>query len=249
MVVGSYVAVTEVRTGEESNSSLFDKIAFLYIYLEPTVSGTIILLAFTYHRRYLLKSFKIVHRTTKSLEEQGSRISMLYVKIQTALFLVVFIVGNIIWNFHSYLNKKSTLHSFYEYLGWGISFHIQQVLLFYFVVHMELSQLTVSLLNQTLQKIDDQDVMAKLTKIGAMHSELCKAVTCMDKLCSPVILLFSIRSYFVLCCSVLSLNGMLPKLKGDFLILACIYVGTTVQFVFRSESFHRTVSKDWITIS
>lgn len=247
MLLASYMAVMEVYMGEESDSSSFDKIAFLYIYLEPTISGTIVLLASTSHRKYLLKSFKIIHKILATLETQGMKISMLPIKIQTIMFLIVFLVGNFLWNVHSYYNGKSKLHSFYEYLGWGISFHIQQVVLIYFVVHMEISQGAVNLMNNhlnTLQKTDS-DLMMDLTKMGAMHFEVCKAVSYMDRISSPTILLFSIRSYFVFCCSLMSLNGMLPRLKGDFFILAIIYVVTTVQFVLRSEGFYRTVSVWW----
>lgn len=245
MILGSYMAILEVYMGEESNSSTFDKIAFLYIYIEPTISGTIVLVAFIHHGRYLMKSFDILHKILKTLEQQGCTISLSYIKIQAMLFLIMFIVGNFLWNLHSYLNGKSRLHSFYEYLGWGISFHAQQVILIYFVVHMKICQIIANLLNdclKSLQAVKNDEVLEKLTKIGAMHFELCKSVTYMGKMSSPTILLFSIRSYFVLCCSLMSLNGMLPKLKVDFFILALIYLSTTVQFVLRNENAYREVS-------
>lgn len=244
MLLGSYMAVMEVRMGEESNTSLFDKTAFLYIYLEPTISGTIVLLAFTNHRSYLIKSYQILHKIIKTLEQQGLKMSMLYIKVQTRLFVAVFVVGNFLWNLQSYCNGKSALHSFYEYLGWGISFHAQQVLLIYFVLHIKMSHGAINLLNKHLMTLnnDDANAMEKLSQIGAMHFELCKSLGYMVKICSPTILLFSMRSYFVLCCSLMSLNGMLPKMKSDFFILAWIYVVTTVQFVLRSETVYKEAS-------
>lgn len=243
MLLASYLAVLEVLIGEESNSSLFDQAAFLYIYLEPTISGTIVLLAFIHHRKYLIRSFDIIHKILKTLERQGCTVSVLYIKIQTNLFLAVFLVGNLLWNIHSYLNGKSKLHSFYEYLGWGISFHAQHVVLIYFVVHIKISQIAARLLNERLQafQMGDDDAMVKFAKIGAMHFELCRAVAYMGRICTPTTLLFSIRTYFVLCCSLLSLNGMLPTLKVDFFILALIYLTTTVHLVLRNETVHREV--------
>lgn len=245
MLLGSYLAVLEVLQGEERNSSFFDKIAFLYIYLEPTLSGTIVLVAFIHHRKYLMRSFEILHKILKTLEQQGCTISLFYIKVQTTTFLITFIVGNLLWNIHSYVNGKSLLHSFYEYLGWGISFHAQHVVLIYFVVHMKISQVAASLLNKHLKtlQIGADDVMEKLSKIGAMHYELCTSVAYMARMSSPTIFLFSIRSYFVLCCSLMSLNGMLPKLKGDFFILAVIYLCTTVQLALRNENVYRAVMR------
>lgn len=252
MVLGSYMAVIEVQIGDESDSSTFDKVAFLYIYLEPTISGTIVLLVFSYQRRYLLKSYKLLQKLTKTLEDEGVTITTWLVKYQTWLFCSVFVMGNTLWNLHSYMNGKTTLHSLYENLGWCLSFHVQQIILLYFLVHMDLSYCTTTKLNEHLQSLkkNSKSIFTKLTNVGNMHFELCKSIAYINKICTPTILLFSVRSYFVLCCSLMSLNGMLPKLKIDFFILAFMYVGTATQFVIWSEMVYRTVSnkQEWISV-
>lgn len=248
MILGLCMAIIEVLQGDMSDSSAFDRDTFLYIYIEPAISGTIVLLVVTWYRKYLIKSYWMLHAVAKTLDEAEFKVRTKPVRVQINIFFFVFCFGNFIFILHSYVNGKNTLHLFYEYLGWGISFHIQQIHLFYFLVHMIFSHRAANSINDYLNSLkrlepgDKDGAFEKLSSIGNLHFELCKSVAYMSKMCSPTIVLFSVRSYLVLCCSLMSLNGTLPKMKGDFFILTIVYVVTCIGVVVWNEIVFTTVS-------
>lgn len=243
MALGSYMAVLEVQYGEEADSSTFDKIAFLYVYLEPTASGAAVLTVFIRRRRLFLESFRRLHAIAKKLEEgEERRVSTTTVRARVVFFATTFIVSNSLWNIASYFNGKTALHSVYEYLGWGISFHLQQVLLLYYTVHLDLDCSISDALNDHLSSLDAApDPAEKLSTIAHLHSEMCGSLSYINRITSPTLLLFSVRTYLVACCTLMSLNGMLPKLKVDFVVLALVYLVTCVQIALRSEAMRKKV--------
>lgn len=230
MILGSYTAIYVLTKNESVD---FDTATLIYMYTEPTVTGIIVIFDFSNKQKQFFKSIELLHETDNKLTLLGLKRKLPIVKWQLIVFYSNIFVGNLFYNILSYTGGKPIIHSIYEYMSYGISFHMQNVIIVYYFTFGMLIFQNFSIINQRLETIQRpvgniERMVQELQLLGRMHFDLCKSLKNINDVCATTFFLYSLRAFVEVCAWLLSLNGLLPKLRTDFTMMILCYISTVL---------------------
>lgn len=229
MIAGSCLAILELTKGKPVD---FDTGTLIYMFTEPTITGIIIINDFAKKQKQFLKSIRLLNTVELGFHKLGiKRTCPIMVKWMIRYYYSAIIIGNFSYNLFSYIAGKSATHSVYEYLSYGISFHVQNTIITYYLTFAALLLQNFIAINKRLETIkrpvsDVKRMVEELKLLGEMHFCLCKSLQNINEVCAKTVFLYSMRAFIEICAWLLSLNGLLPKLRVDFTMMIVCYTMT-----------------------
>lgn len=244
MLVGSYTAII-VLTKDKSVD--FDTATLIYMFTEPSVTGSIIIFDFARKQKQFFKSIELLERIDCKLKQMGLKRNLAIVKWELTVFYTFLVLGNLLYNTFSYMGGKPVIHSVFEYMSYGISFHVQNVIILYYFTFGALVLQNFVVINRRLEAIvrpvrDVERMVQELQGLGEIHFDLCEALKAINVACSKTMFLYNMRAFVEVCAWLLSLNGLLPKLRTDFTMMIMCYVTTVIYSATVSEILRNVVS-------
>lgn len=228
----------------------FDLALTIYVYTEPTISITIILIIFGKNKEKLLKSFETLNRICNRLDEIKSPVSLTLLHFLMGLIYFLGCSGVVFWYLGGWLINR-LFEAFIKAQCYGIAFYIQNTVMSILFCHMILSFLAFQALNARLRALrkrqlwmSKDDLKKTLKLIGVIHGELCQAHNDILQLCFPTVLLFSLRAGLQFSLLILIVCGIVPK--GDtifFLTPLIVYGGDCFFVALISDTLGECVSK------
>lgn len=245
MITGSYLAVLEL-TREKTID--FDTATLIYMFTEPTLTGIIIINDFANKQKQFLKSIELLDEVDLNFNKIGLKRNSPVIKWMIIYYYSAISIGNFTYNVFSYLGGKSMVHSMYEYLSYGISFHAQNTIITYYLTFATLIMQNFVVINRRLETTgrpvrDIERMLDELKCLGDVHFSLCKSLKNINETCAKTVFLYSMRAFIEICAWLLSLNGLLPKLKVDFTMMIICYMMTLLFSAVLNEVVKNLVSQ------
>lgn len=243
MIIGSYLAIVEITRDEISD---FDVVTLIYMFTEPTITGIIIIDNFTRKQKQFLQSAELLHEVDEEFFKLGLKRTIPVVKWMITYYLNAIVFGNFAYNVLSYVGGKTMIHSIYEYLSYGISFHAQNTIICYYNTFTTIIIQDLMAINEHIETIgrpvgDVKRMEHELKSLGKMHFSLCESLKKINDACATTIFMYSMRAFIEICAWLLSLNGLLPKLKVDFTMMIVCYVMTMLCIAVSNQ-----MMKNWV---
>lgn len=227
MVIGDYLTVMEV-TQSLVKPLDFDAIIRICVYIEPTISTTVILMIHIKHTKKFLKSFETLNHSCNQLDEIKARLSPKLIRLFIQFSYTLATVGVIVWFFvGAFLDKL--FEAFYKGMGFGIAFYIQGTIVAALFCHMTLTVSAFHALNTRLHQLRKTTELLirkkQLRLIAIVHSDLCKAYHGIFRFCFPTVFLFFVRAGLQFCIVFMVFSGMIDKGDRIFLVLPLFWYG------------------------
>lgn len=244
MLAGSYLAVLELTKEKPID---FDTATLIYMFTEPTLTGIIIINDFATKQKQFLKAAELLDEVDVDFHRLGLKRNNPVVKWMITYYFSAIFFGNLTYNVLSYIGGKSMVHSIYEYLSYGISFHAQNTIIAYYSTFAALVMQNFSVINRRLDTIgrpvrDIEGMVIELKLLGKTHFSLCKALININEACAKTVFLYNMRAFIEICAWLLSLNGLLPTLRVDFTMMIICYVMTLLFNATLNE-----IVKNWVS--
>lgn len=227
MVIGDYLTVMEVT---ESLAKLldFDAVIRICVYIEPTISTTMILMIHIKHTKKFLKSFEILNCSCNQLGVIKAPVSPKLIRLFILFSYTLSTAGIIVWfSVGFFLNKL--FEAFYKAMGFGIAFYIQGTIVAALFCHMTLTVSAFQALNTRLHQLrKTKQLLTRknhLRLIATVHSDLCRAYHGIFKFCFPTVILFFVRAGLQFCIVFMVFSGMVDKGDTFFLLLPLVWYG------------------------
>lgn len=218
----------------------FDKATLLFMYTEPSITGSIMLVHFVYHHEKLVRAVQLVDNVGNSLYKLNLKPS-----IKPNVYILIFfyctmsILGTV-YNTLLYLQGRSAVFVLYSYMTCGMALFLQHAIILYFCCVCAQIVYNLLILNDYLETCEQQHEFSNMTEknlriASDIHFMSCEALKSIQTACNLTILLYTMRAQIITFVWILSLNGMLPKLLLDFVVQVMCYAITVVAITVLSE--------------
>lgn len=218
----------------------FDKATLLFLYTEPSIVGSIMLVHFVYHHEKLVRAVQLLENVGNCLYKLNLKPSTKPVKYILIFFYVAMFIIGTVYNILLQVQKRSVLFVIYSYMTCGTALFLEHAIILYFycvcvqIVH------NLVMLNDYLETCEQQHEFLKMTEknlriASEIHFMLCEALKNIQTACNLTMLLYSMRAQIIIFLWTLSLNGMLPKLLLDFAVQVMCCAITVVAITVLSE--------------
>lgn len=227
----------------------FDTAIQLYLNIEPSVAGLITLVSFNMHQKHYIKSMQLMDDASRLLKPLGLKPKLYLIWFHILAFYSSLVFGNLAYIYISLSKGRSLAMIVYDYMTNGISFHAQTTILlqlgFYIGIALEVFQL----LNQHIKRLERSpftnitNALRELRIVGDIHMKICESVNAMATVCTATLLVYTLKSYVEFSGLLLSLNGVLPAITFQFLLLGFCYLTGGIELTISSEMMNNSVSK------
>lgn len=243
MAGGSCLA--QVSLSKDASYNSFDRTILFFLFTEPSITGTLMIVHFGCKHKAFMKSLKILEDVGRILHKLKLEPSTKPVRNVIVFFYCASsVIGLLYYSILLYQGRSITFMMF-SYMTTGTVIFIQHIILLYFVATCILIIHNVIVVNQYLETFEEKADFSRKTEdnlraTAEVHFLLCEALKHLVSACELTVLIYGVRAQVVVFLWILSLNGMLPKMLIDTIVsLMCytiaIIVITTMSEILKSE--------------
>lgn len=238
MVGGSFLA--HVTLSKDTSYNSFDQAILFFLFTEPSITGTVMLIHFGYKHKEFMRSLKILEDVGKILHKLRLEPSIKPVRAVMIFFYSASSALGILYYSILLYQGRSIIFIIFSYMTTGTVLFVQHIILLYFVSTCFLIIHNVAVVNKYLETFEEQADFSQKTEknlrtTAEVHFLLCEALKHLVSACDLTILIYGVRAQVMVFLWILSLNGMLPKMIIDTIGNLMCYTIAIIIIITMSE--------------